>query len=202
VYNTRSKATATEYPEVVEKTVQLKMNPAFMAEYNKVQNKESKMFKGANYEVFYNGLRRAVNSIKKEHSPKVDFIIDTIVEGLQKNPRNKALVFSHFIESGMKLVTKRLDQLKIPYAHIDGSMTKKKRQEAVQLYNENMIKVLLISKAGGEGLDLKGTRQIFIMEPAWNSTTVEQVIGRGVRYRSHAHLPQSERKVHITVCSC
>jgi superfamily II DNA/RNA helicase len=91
----------------------------------------------------------------------------------------------------------RLNEDNIKYAHVTGDMSIKKRKESVDKYNSNKIKVLLISKAGGEGLDLKGTRHVILMEPAWNDTTQEQVIGRAVRYLSHHHLPEDQRIVDV-----
>lgn len=60
-----------------------------------------------------------------------------------------------------------------------------------------LIKVLLATSAGAEGLDLKNIRQIHIMEPYWNQMRNRQVIGRGVRRNSHIELPKSERNVEI-----
>ena len=76
-------------------------------------------------------------------------------------------------------------------------MSKKKREEIVEEYNNNKIKVLLISKAGGEGLDLKATRNIIIMEPSWNEATHKQVIGRAIRYKSHEGVPKKDRVVDV-----
>jgi superfamily II DNA/RNA helicase len=76
-------------------------------------------------------------------------------------------------------------------------MAKSKREEIVKEYNANKIKVLLISKAGGEGLDLKETRNIIIMEPSWNEATHKQVIGRAIRYKSHETLPKEKRRVDV-----
>ena len=59
------------------------------------------------------------------------------------------------------------------------------------------LKVLLISGAGAEGLDLKGTQLVQIMEPHWNEARIKQVIGRGVRHQSHAHLPPEYQKVQV-----
>ena len=59
------------------------------------------------------------------------------------------------------------------------------------------IKVLFISKAGSEGLDLKNTSNIIIMESGWNENSMEQIIGRGVRYKSHESLPKSKRAVTV-----
>lgn len=63
-------------------------------------------------------------------------------------------------------------------------------------YGSN-VKVVLISKAGAEGLDFKNVRQIHIMEPWYNMNRVEQIIGRGVRNLSHCNLPFEERNVEI-----
>ena len=59
------------------------------------------------------------------------------------------------------------------------------------------IKVILISKAGSEGIDLKYIRQIHIIDPWYNMNTIEQIIGRGVRNFSHKGLPFTEHNVEI-----
>jgi SNF2 family DNA or RNA helicase len=91
----------------------------------------------------------------------------------------------------------KLEEVGIPFRHISGSLPTSKRVEAVKLYNEDKIKVLLITKAGGEGLDLKNTTGVILMEPAWNESANKQVIGRAVRYKSHVTLPVELRMVDI-----
>ena len=59
------------------------------------------------------------------------------------------------------------------------------------------IKVILISRAGSEGLDFKNIRQVHIMEPWYNTNRLEQTIGRAVRTCSHSALPFSKRNVMI-----
>jgi len=59
------------------------------------------------------------------------------------------------------------------------------------------IKVILISKAGSEGIDFKHIRQIHILEPWFNMNRIEQIIGRGVRNLSHCALPFEKRNVQI-----
>jgi hypothetical protein len=63
--------------------------------------------------------------------------------------------------------------------------------------NGEFVKVVLISKAAGEGVDFKNIRQIHVMEPWFNMNRIEQVIGRGVRNLSHCNLPFEERNVEI-----
>ena len=59
------------------------------------------------------------------------------------------------------------------------------------------VKVVIISKAGAEGLDFKNVRQIHAMDAWYNMSRVQQIIGRGVRNLSHCALPFEERNVEI-----
>lgn len=59
------------------------------------------------------------------------------------------------------------------------------------------VKVVLISKAGSEGIDLKFIRQVHILDPWYNMNRPEQIIGRAVRNFSHVLLPFEKRNVEI-----
>ncbi len=137
---------------------------------------------------FLTGSRQATNTVSKL---KADWIINKIKEG------KKTLVFSVFIEKGIDVFKEGLEGTDIEYRVITGKTTPNKRDEYVKLYNEDKIKVLFISAAGGEGLDLKGTRYIILTEPTWNMATKQQKAGRGIRYLSHEHLPDDEKNVEI-----
>jgi DNA replication protein DnaC len=63
-------------------------------------------------------------------------------------------------------------------------------------YGKN-VKVVLISRAGSEGLDFSNIRQVHILDPWYNMNRNEQIIGRAVRNKSHCSLPFSERNVEI-----
>jgi SNF2 family DNA or RNA helicase len=148
----------------------------------------------ANLKTFFNGIRRASNNLDKENSPKINWIIEKI---LSSDPSDKFVIFSHFLEAGIFLVMKRLKELDISFGHIDGQMKMDERKRIIDSYNQNKIKVLLISMAGGEGLDLKETRYLIVMEPDWNENNINQVIGRAVRFGSHSSLPSYKRRVDI-----
>ena len=60
-----------------------------------------------------------------------------------------------------------------------------------------LVKIVIISKAGAEGLDFRNIRQIHIMESWYNMNRIEQIIGRGVRFLSHCSLSFEERNVEI-----
>ena len=61
----------------------------------------------------------------------------------------------------------------------------------------DIIKLIMISKAGAEGISLYNVRYVHIMEPYWHAVRVDQVIGRARRINSHAQLPESERNIKV-----
>lgn len=63
--------------------------------------------------------------------------------------------------------------------------------------NGDEVKVVLLSQAGSEGLDFKAIRQIHILDPWYNVSRIEQIIGRGVRNFSHKDLEFAYRNVQI-----
>jgi len=63
--------------------------------------------------------------------------------------------------------------------------------------NGEKIKVVIISMTGAEGIDFKNLRQVHILEPWYNLSLIEQIIGRAVRTCSHKQLPFKERNVEI-----
>jgi superfamily II DNA or RNA helicase len=61
----------------------------------------------------------------------------------------------------------------------------------------NKIKIILISRSGSEGIDLKFIRQVHILDPWYNMNRIEQIIGRSVRNKSHKELTFDRRNVQI-----
>ncbi len=132
-----------------------------------------------------------------QHSPKIQEAFKRFQDAMAKNPEHKAVVYSNYLKSGLDPYKHLLDQHKIPYGVFSGEMGKAERDQLVQDYNANKLRNLLISSAGAEGLDLKGTRQIQILDPHFNEEKINQVTGRGIRFRSHAHLPEDQRNVNV-----
>ena len=95
----------------------------------------------------------------------------------------------------------KLSKVKNKYAIITGDVSFEERSKIVKIFNskENIngkkIKLLLISKTGAEGLDLKNVRHVHICEPYWNYARISQIIARSVRYLSHIDLPEKSRTV-------
>jgi hypothetical protein len=62
------------------------------------------------------------------------------------------------------------------------------------LYGE-IVQLFMITASGAEGINLKNTRFVHIMEPYWHNVRLEQVMGRARRIRSHEALPPEHRTV-------
>ena len=61
----------------------------------------------------------------------------------------------------------------------------------------DIIKVLMITSSGAEGISLKNVRYVHITEPYWHPVRTEQVIGRARRICSHQELPVELRTVTV-----
>jgi hypothetical protein len=66
-------------------------------------------------------------------------------------------------------------------------------------YYGEIIKMIMITVSGAEGLDLKEIRYIHILEPHWQNALLDQIIGRGVRNGSHLALPEKHRTVEAFI---
>jgi hypothetical protein len=69
-------------------------------------------------------------------------------------------------------------------------------------HNNNMgevIKVFMITSSGSEGINLRNTRFVHLMEPYWHPVRSEQVIGRARRICSHKDLPKALQTVEVFV---
>lgn len=132
-----------------------------------------------------------------EQSPKIQQAFARLQDAIKKNPEHRAVVYSNYLDSGVTPYESLLKKNNIPYGKFTGDMNPSQRAQMVQDYNSGKLRALLVSSAGGEGLDLKRTRQIQVLEPHWNKEKVEQVVARGIRYQSHSDLPEDQRRVDV-----
>ena len=96
------------------------------------------------------------------------------------------------------------DEFTAKYAMITGTSAYSQSNELdIELitnssnFDGRHVKVVLISEAGSEGLDFKNIRQVHILDPWYNMSRIEQVIGRAVRNKSHCIFPLTQRNVEI-----
>lgn len=69
-------------------------------------------------------------------------------------------------------------------------------KSANNFYGE-IIKVLMITASGAEGIDLKNVRFVHLTESYWHPVRLEQVIGRAKRICSHNDLPDELQTVEV-----
>lgn len=97
------------------------------------------------------------------------------------NSGHKILLFSQFT-SMLDIISKRLDDMNISYYMLKGSTPPKERIRLVNEFNENDVKVFLISlKAGGTGLNITGADIVIHYDPWWNVSAENQASDRAYR---------------------
>ena len=80
--------------------------------------------------------------------------------------------------------------------------TKEKIKTVYNMKNNlkgTQIKILIGSIAIKEGVSLSAVRQVHVLEPYWNQSRLEQIIGRASRYCSHKDLDESQRNVKVYI---
>jgi superfamily II DNA or RNA helicase len=76
----------------------------------------------------------------------------------------------------------------------DNRLTQTQRTTALTAFNSynnrygSDIQIIIGSPILSEGITLKAIRQTHLLEPSWNMTQINQVIGRSIRNNSHSHL--------------
>jgi len=94
---------------------------------------------------------------------------------------------------------------KLRYAIWSGDETLEVKERLKDVFNTKVntngskIKIVLGSPAIKEGVSLLRLRQIHIIEPYWNMSRLEQVIGRGIRFCSHKDVDPEMRKVKVYI---
>lgn len=137
----------------------------------------------------------------KFYAPKIAELVQTI----EKNP-GKHIVFSNFIEYGLKLVAMALQKrgwVNFPnqgskgktFAFWDGNTRDVDKQQIKAVVNNinNMngdaIRVILGSPSIKEGVSFKHIQHLHLLDPVWNTSAKDQVEGRAVRFCSHVDIP-------------
>jgi len=211
----------SNFPQRMDIPVFIRMSPEYEEEYNKIMDEiysDNEMerillmryFNNDNpnsLQKFATAIRRATQNLDSslENNKKLEYVNSLIQKIYRKNKkrtkenRYKVIIYSGYKNHGINLVKKMMpdDKEFLPYATISGDTKMSDRQKKVRLYNQGKINVLFLTKAAGEGLDLKGTDFIVIMEPNWNENSIEQVIARAIRFKSHEHREPKRKIVRV-----
>lgn len=116
-----------------------------------------------------------------------------------KTHNEQTVLYSNYYATGTLAFEKFLKRMKFdrPYAIIEPTQKPEKVRELVNAYNTGKIQLLMLHPEITEGISLRGTQYLHILEPMLNNTVLEQVIGRTRRFQSHSHLPKEKQQVHV-----
>lgn len=138
-----------------------------------------------------------------------------LLQNVNKSP-GSVFIFSNYVSWGGTSLIKQLllyngyfeynPKIKQEYKSFivfDDNTKPELREKYRRIFNspENkngaIIKILIGSPIISEGITLKNVRQVHIMEPSWNMSRINQIIGRAVRNYSHHDLDSKDRTVDI-----
>lgn len=114
---------------------------------------------------------------KVKESAKLDLLMSMVPEMVEEG--RKILIFSQFTKM-LGLIEEQLKIAGINYTKLTGQT--RKRDEAIQAFNEGEAEVFLISlKAGGVGLNLTAADTVIHYDPWWNPAVENQATDRAYR---------------------
>lgn len=158
--------------------------------------------------------QKNLDYLKKENLKNWSCKLFSLITEIQES-KGLCFIYSNFVNQGgidlIKLVLskngfspyKKNIKNKNSYIILKGNIQPKRIQYLLNIFNNpdnkhgEHIKIIIGSPVVSEGLTFKNIRQIHIIEPSWNMSKIDQIIGRGIRFQSHSNLPLNERNVQI-----
>ena len=83
------------------------------------------------------------------------------------------------------------------WAFVPGNLVAELREIHENNYYGEIIRIIMITSSGAEGINLENTRFVHIVEPYWHMVRVDQVVGRARRICSHKNLPEELRTIKV-----
>ena len=161
----------------------------------KDQNKKNKDFLNIqNIKKYSCKLYNLIKIIKE--SDGIIFIFSNYVNNGGTN-----LIRQVLIENGYTNYFSRNDKPK--YYFFNESTSVNVKNKISKILNDpnnkdgSKLKIIIGSPFISEGITFKNIRQIHILEPYWNFSRIDQVIGRGIRFKSHEALVKKDQLVDI-----
>lgn len=208
-----------DFPRVNRQVIEVEMSPRQTDLYRTVErnipahlkhklreNTSMSVADAAKLNVFSQGVRQASNALNHydisatyKDSPKIMKALDNMVERYENTPGFRGVMYSNYLDSGIDPYVAGLRDRGISPLVFTGKLSQKEKKELVDEYNkkDKNSKVLILSSSGAEGLDLKRTNLLQILEPHFNKSKIKQAEGRAIRYKSHADLPVEDRVVDV-----
>lgn len=165
------------------------------------------------WEEYWEKEKNKSELIKKMQECSAKFV--NIIFYVMKSP-GPVLIYSNYVlAEGLDLLKVYLkyfgfDSYKNPnskdyfrYGEFHNGISREVRKETIKIETQKenaygkLIKIVMFSPAGAEGISLESIRQVHLMEPYWHEVRMIQMIGRAIRQCSHKFLPIKERHVDI-----
>ena len=141
-----------------------------------------------------------IDEILHVYCPK----LERLVKNLQDEDLcpGKQIIYCPFKKShGVKLIGKILSIKEISNVIYSGDLSSTQREKILLSYNSprndygEITRVFIFTDAAAEGISLQSVRGVHLVNESIYSSRMKQVMGRAVRYQSHARLPEDERTV-------
>ena len=136
-----------------------------------------------------------------EQSVKVKKLLDDVQDHLGATPDGQVIIHSELIHGGIDVLEAGLKKRGLEYGKFIGKgnagVTESIRQADIDDYNAGKKKIMLISSAGGEGLDLPNTTMVASLDGHWNPEKINQVEARGIRMGGLSHRAAKDRNVIV-----
>tara|TARA_Y100000310_G_scaffold12637_2_gene13050 strand:- start:2701 stop:4476 length:1776 start_codon:yes stop_codon:yes gene_type:complete len=138
-------------------------------------------------------------------TPKVNKLLNDAEQHLHDRPDNKVVLYSNLIRGGVDVMSAGLKERGIPHSVFvgkgtevgGGKVTAISRQQGVEDYKKGRKRVIVLSGAGAEGLDLKNSTAFLSLDGHFNPQRVLQAEGRARRLGGQKHRPIEERVVKV-----
>jgi hypothetical protein len=80
---------------------------------------------------------------------------------------------------------------------VPGNLVAQLKETNPNNYYGELIRIIMITASGAEGINLENTRFVHIVEPYWHMVRIDQVVGRARRICSHKNLPEALRTIKV-----
>jgi len=153
-----------------------------------------------------------INNKRFENHKLVDIYsrkITAVITNIVSNWNSKHVLFTFFkTKAGVNILHALFKMCGIKTEIYSGDISDVTRNKILKNFNSeknrygDKIKVLLITEAGAEGINILEAQHMHILESSTREMKIQQAIGRVVRYRSHmvegySKMPKNEQVVHI-----
>ena len=149
--------------------------------------------------------RKMKPTISAEKTPKVKKILDDAVSHLKSTPDGKVVLYSNLIRGGVDVLSAGLKGRGVEHAmfvgkgtEVHGSkVTSKARDLGVKDFQEGKKKVIILSGAGAEGLNLPNATAFYALDGHFNPERIMQAEGRARRLGGQSHRLAKDRVVDV-----